>query len=145
MSRRPMVMNDVVPVVLSREAVIEQLKALIPAAEAEDKKALAEHQAVKKRYLKAFHEACREAAKWDYETGESHGWRPQVKLSDGDDRKLWGLRRCPASKANRIKRIVAMVERTTQTKFTLSRTGKNGMLWELLVAPSLPKEADVCG
>src|SRR5688572_16632051 len=90
----------------TREQLIDALEGRRAWAEQYDAKKLAGHRADEKAYLAEFRRACREAAKWDYETiKQNHG---EVKLRDKKDWR-WGPPSCPSMTVAELDRSLSVV------------------------------------
>ena len=108
----------------TREQLLEVIEARRPEAEQIDAQALAEHEKAKKAFLKEFRQACREGAKWDYETAKEKAFSLPV------DR--WRAPKCPPSMVASLDKHRNLVGLARQKTFVLSDSGTWSVLYRLL-------------
>jgi hypothetical protein len=133
-----------IPLTYTKEALLEKLASLRPAAEKRDKAAIAKHKKEEAAYLKRFHAACREALKWDYETAKSSGFNARVTESnDYGGKNSVSAPRCPSEETNTLERLISLVNYSHQQRFMVTARGKFSEIYDLLTA-DIVAEKDVC-
>lgn len=105
---------------------------------------LAAHRVAEREYLAAFRKACREAAKWDYETAKKNSFRIS-SLMPRDEGGRWERSQpsCPMSEVSQIDSLVAMIGHVSQTRFTLSRSGRWSTAYAVLTG-DVPQVEGLC-
>lgn len=103
----------------NRDELIESLEARRSWAERLDAKQKLEHHKAERAYLASFRAACREAAKWDYQTAKLN--RFEVF------RDHWGSRQhqpsCPSSVVASLDRYLNQIRASRQKSFLVSESG----------------------
>ncbi len=109
----------------NRDELIDALEKRRPWAERLDAEHLAKHKRDEKEYLAKFRAACREAAKWDYETAKAHYFTVM-------ENSRYGRPDCPASLVAGLDRNLNLVRASRQKTFTLSEGGDWSRMFYLL-------------
>jgi hypothetical protein len=120
---------------MSRVELLAALEACRSWARKTDRENLREHRAAEKAALKKFHDACREALKWDYETAKG---KTQYR-----DRPHLDTLSCPISQEARLDALIAPVKLSKQTTYTISNDGALRGVYEFLTR-DVNDRKDVC-
>lgn len=113
---------------LSREDLIAELKRLRPLIAADDKEKLKAHRQAERDYLKAFRAACREAARWDYETAKKNYFGITINGSNPRYRRP----ECPVPQVEILDRMLALIDKSSTKRFNISSRGKYFQIYRLL-------------
>lgn len=113
---------------LSREDLIAELKRLRPLIAADDKEKLKAHREAEREYLKAFRAACREAARWDYETAKKNRFGVLVGGGYTHTRRP----ECPTPQVEVLDRMLALIGKSSTKRFNISSNGKYFQVYRLL-------------
>ena len=109
----------------TREQILEVIAERRPVAEAIDLRRLAEHKNAEKEFLKRFRAACREAAKWDYDTAKANHFTPAF------DRHR-GRPECPRSLVASLDKHVNLIRMSRQKTFIIGESGQWSALYHAL-------------
>ena len=126
----------------TRDELVEALEARRPWAEKVDAERLAEHQKAEREYLARFRAACREAAKWDYQTAKARSFVAQVP-SDSAHRYKEYPPDCPKSLVTLLDRQLAIVRATRQERMQVTESGTWDRVFYLLTHDENAK-AEMC-
>ena len=115
-------MSDIA-IVMTKEELVTELKRLRPLIAADDKAKLKEHRAEEREYLAAFRQACREAARWSYAEARENSFRIPLRAFRP---------RCPQPRAEQLDRQLELIQKSNQTRYTISDRGRYSHLMILL-------------
>ena len=134
-------MNDI-DIVLNRDELVAELKRIRPLIAAEDKRKVQEHREQEREFLKQFRAACREAARWDYETAKNNSFAVRVNARvPGTFR--FGRPECPTPQAEVLDRVLALLAKTGVKRFTITPNGRYSDIYRLLTF-DVPTTKAVC-
>lgn len=119
----------------TKDELLAELRRQLPAARQHDRHAAAEHKVAEREYLERFRERCREAAKWDYRTAASEYFSLRTDRGSAPS--------CPEPRVKRIESAIAMVEKSNQSKYTLTSDGNGRSLYPL-VTFDVPTVESIC-
>lgn len=116
----------------SAEEFIDALESRREFWERVDADRLAKHRVEEQEYLDAFHDACREALTWDYETAQARFF--SLKDADGNGFGRRAAPTCPMSQVVVLDRAIGNLRRTSQKRFNIAadRRGAWGEEYHLL-------------
>lgn len=120
---------------LNRDDLIAELKRIRPLLAERDKQKLKEHKQAEREHLAAFRQKCRDAARWDYETAKKNFFSPGIGRYAGP--------RCPVPQVEILDRMLALLQKTSTKRFTITPSGRYSDIYRLLTF-DVPETKAVC-
>jgi hypothetical protein len=124
----------------SRSELLARLSDVREAAVKRDEKELAKHEKAEAAFFKRFQKALKEAQDWDYEAAKANLFEVAVKNDRG-----WSDHgpTCPRSEASVVDRMVGLISKTSQERFSISPDGKWRDVYNVLTA-DVPDTDGLC-